>query len=77
MFDPTRVFDDLREASEELDRLVAEQWALATPAPGSNLFVRQRPAEVGRLLELGETLRQAHRTLDAGQLSEASRRSTR
>jgi uncharacterized protein (TIGR03084 family) len=32
------VFDDLREESEELDRLVAElspeQWALATPAPG-------------------------------------------
>ncbi|MET8023465.1 TIGR03084 family metal-binding protein [Streptomyces avermitilis] len=37
MSDPTRVFDDLREESEELDRLVAElspeQWALATPAP--------------------------------------------
>jgi uncharacterized protein (TIGR03083 family) len=36
--DPTPVFDDLREESEELDRLVAElsaeQWALATPAPG-------------------------------------------
>lgn len=38
MTDPTPVFDDLREESEELDRLVAElsaeQWALATPAPG-------------------------------------------
>ncbi|MEU5295564.1 maleylpyruvate isomerase N-terminal domain-containing protein [Streptomyces umbrinus] len=38
MSDPTPVFDDLREESEELDRLVAElsaeQWALATPAPG-------------------------------------------
>jgi uncharacterized protein (TIGR03084 family) len=37
MSDPTRVFDDLRKESEELDRLVAEsspaQWALATPAP--------------------------------------------
>ncbi|MET7681499.1 TIGR03084 family metal-binding protein [Streptomyces sp. NPDC005423] len=37
MSDPTRVFDDLREESEELDRLVGglrpEQWALATPAP--------------------------------------------
>ncbi|MFI5689150.1 TIGR03084 family metal-binding protein [Streptomyces sp. NPDC051636] len=37
MSDPTRVFDDLRAESEELDRLVAElspeQWALATPAP--------------------------------------------
>jgi hypothetical protein len=33
---PTRVFDDLREESEELDRLVAELspegWAFATPA---------------------------------------------
>ncbi|SOD47388.1 TIGR03083 family protein [Streptomyces sp. Ag82_G6-1] len=38
MSDPTPVFDDLREESEELDRLVAElsaeQWALATPVPG-------------------------------------------
>ncbi|MEU1202860.1 maleylpyruvate isomerase N-terminal domain-containing protein [Streptomyces sp. NPDC005813] len=38
MSDPTPVFDDLREEREELDRLVAElsaeQWALATPAPG-------------------------------------------
>ncbi|MEV0638777.1 TIGR03084 family metal-binding protein [Streptomyces sp. NPDC050619] len=37
MADPTPVFDDLREESEELDRLVAElsptQWALPTPAP--------------------------------------------
>ena len=36
MSDPTRVFDDLREESEELDRLVAELspegWAFATPA---------------------------------------------
>lgn len=38
MSDLTPVFDDLREESEELDRLVAElsaeQRALATPAPG-------------------------------------------
>ncbi|MFF7748573.1 TIGR03084 family metal-binding protein [Streptomyces sp. NPDC007971] len=37
MSDPTPVFDDLREETEELDRLVAElteeRWALATPAP--------------------------------------------
>ncbi|MEU5363301.1 TIGR03084 family metal-binding protein [Streptomyces sp. NPDC005925] len=37
MADPTPVIDDLREESEELDRLVAgltpAQWALATPAP--------------------------------------------
>jgi uncharacterized protein (TIGR03084 family) len=36
--DPTPVFDDLRDESEELDRLVAElspdRWTLATPAPG-------------------------------------------
>ncbi|GGV76722.1 TIGR03084 family protein [Streptomyces griseoloalbus] len=38
MSDPTPVIDDLREESEELDRLVAglspQRWALATPAPG-------------------------------------------
>ncbi|AMW11176.1 wyosine base formation domain-containing protein [Streptomyces qaidamensis] len=38
MSDPTSVIDDLREESEELDRLVAEssplRWSLATPAPG-------------------------------------------
>jgi uncharacterized protein (TIGR03084 family) len=41
MSDPTPVFDDLRAESQELDRLVAdlsaEQWALATPAPGWNI----------------------------------------
>ncbi|MYR57116.1 maleylpyruvate isomerase family mycothiol-dependent enzyme, partial [Streptomyces sp. SID625] len=38
MADPTPVFDDLRQESEELDRLVARlgpgEWGLATPAPG-------------------------------------------
>ncbi|MFF9816597.1 TIGR03084 family metal-binding protein [Streptomyces sp. NPDC014006] len=38
MSDPTPVIDDLRDESDELDRLVAqlslEQWALPTPAPG-------------------------------------------
>ncbi|WP_073946105.1 TIGR03084 family metal-binding protein [Streptomyces kebangsaanensis] len=38
MADPTPVFDDLREESEELDRLVAglsaEQWGRPTPAAG-------------------------------------------
>ncbi|AYN40771.1 TIGR03084 family protein [Streptomyces dangxiongensis] len=37
MSDPTPVFDDLREESEQLDLLVAElpeeRWALGTPAP--------------------------------------------
>ncbi|MFF4834802.1 TIGR03084 family metal-binding protein [Streptomyces sp. NPDC001315] len=38
MSDPTPVIDDLREESEELDRLVGglspRQWSLPTPAPG-------------------------------------------
>ncbi|MEV0976900.1 TIGR03084 family metal-binding protein [Streptomyces sp. NPDC049915] len=38
MSDPTPVIDDLRDESDELDRLVAQlstgQWALRTPAPG-------------------------------------------
>ncbi|MFC4471932.1 TIGR03084 family metal-binding protein [Streptomyces xiangluensis] len=38
MSDPTPVLDDLREESDELDRIVRElseeQWARATPAPG-------------------------------------------
>ncbi|MFI2642763.1 TIGR03084 family metal-binding protein [Streptomyces sp. NPDC018610] len=38
MADPTPVFDDLRDESEDLDRLVAgagdERWELSTPAPG-------------------------------------------
>ena len=38
MADPTPVFDDLQQESEELDRLVARlgprEWGLATPAPG-------------------------------------------
>lgn len=46
MSDPTPVFDNLREESEELDRLVAElsaeQWALA---PGARL--ERRPARSG------------------------------
>ncbi|NGO10948.1 TIGR03084 family protein [Streptomyces sp. HC44] len=38
MSDPTPVLDDLREESDELDRIVRElseeEWARATPAPG-------------------------------------------
>lgn len=38
MADPTPVFEDLREESEELDRMVAElapeEWGIVTPAPG-------------------------------------------
>ncbi|MFI8962582.1 hypothetical protein ACIGO8_10730 [Streptomyces sp. NPDC053493] len=39
-----------------------------------NLLARGRPEQAGRLLELGATLREATRTLDAAQLREASRR---
>ncbi|WP_329124063.1 hypothetical protein [Streptomyces sp. NBC_01353] len=43
-----------------------------TAAWVSNLFVRARPADVDRLLALGETLREAHRTLDPVKMREAS-----
>ncbi|MFD7321714.1 hypothetical protein ACFV9D_11620 [Streptomyces sp. NPDC059875] len=43
-----------------------------TAAWVSNLFVRERQADVDRLLALGETLREAHRTLDPVKLREAS-----
>ncbi|CAL9632381.1 hypothetical protein [Streptomyces sp. enrichment culture] len=38
----------------------------------SNLFVRQRPRDAERLRALGETLREAHRTLDADALRGAA-----
>ncbi|MFF9909302.1 hypothetical protein [Streptomyces sp. NPDC013457] len=38
----------------------------------SNRFVRERPEDVGRLLALGETLREATRLLDAARMREAS-----
>jgi hypothetical protein len=43
-----------------------------TAAWVSNLFVRERRADVDRLLALGETLREAHRTLDPVTMREAS-----
>ncbi|MFI8825611.1 hypothetical protein [Streptomyces sp. NPDC053431] len=39
----------------------------------ANLLARRRPEEARRFLAIGETLREAHRTLDAGQLRAASR----
>ncbi|MFD8976539.1 hypothetical protein [Streptomyces sp. NPDC059593] len=39
----------------------------------ANLLARQRPEETRQFLTLGETLREAHRTLDADQLRAASR----
>lgn len=38
----------------------------------SNLLVRRRPKEAAALLELGEALRQAHRSLDGTQLKDLS-----
>ncbi|MFF1342822.1 hypothetical protein ACFVYT_33950 [Streptomyces sp. NPDC058290] len=38
----------------------------------SNLLVRRRPKEVAAFLELGEALRQAHRSLDGTQLKDLS-----
>ncbi|MEG3631443.1 hypothetical protein [Streptomyces poriticola] len=38
----------------------------------ANLLLRDRPEEAGRLLELGESLREAYRTLDAGELKSLS-----
>ncbi|MFD9029708.1 hypothetical protein ACFVZW_00885 [Streptomyces sp. NPDC059567] len=43
-----------------------------TAAWVSNLFVRERRSDVDRLLALGETLREAHRTLDPAKMREAS-----
>ncbi|WP_137990831.1 hypothetical protein [Streptomyces vilmorinianum] len=43
-----------------------------TAAWASNLFVRERRADVERLLALGETLREAHRLLDPEKMREAS-----
>ncbi|MCW8382411.1 hypothetical protein [Streptomyces justiciae] len=67
----------MAEARRAKDAAAARRLAAlrrpALAAWASNLFVRQRPPEAARLLELGETLRQAHRTLDAGQLHQASR----
>ncbi|MFF5491542.1 hypothetical protein [Streptomyces virginiae] len=45
----------------------------ALAAWAANLLSRQRPEETGQFLTLGETLREAHRTLDAEQLRAASR----
>ncbi|MEU9859875.1 hypothetical protein AB0D99_03310 [Streptomyces sp. NPDC047971] len=43
-----------------------------TAAWVSNLFVRERPGDVDRLLALGEALREAHRTLDPAKMRDAS-----
>ncbi|MFD8205004.1 hypothetical protein ACFV2S_01135 [Streptomyces sp. NPDC059695] len=45
----------------------------ATAAWAANRLARERPREARRFLALGETLREAHRTLDAERLRAASR----
>ncbi|MFF8381557.1 hypothetical protein ACF07V_36265 [Streptomyces sp. NPDC015661] len=45
----------------------------ALAAWAANLLARQRPEDAGQFLTVGETLREAHRTLDAEQLRTASR----
>ncbi|MFB7368566.1 hypothetical protein ACFC0D_01765 [Streptomyces sp. NPDC056222] len=56
---------DAAKAVSGLRRPTTAAWV-------SNLFVRARPADVDRLLALGETLREAHRTLDPAKMREAS-----
>ncbi|MEU8679339.1 hypothetical protein [Streptomyces sp. NPDC048560] len=53
------------KAVAALRRPVAAAWA-------ANLLVRERQQEAEQFLALGETLREAHRTLDAEQLRAAS-----
>ncbi|MFJ7956224.1 hypothetical protein ACIQ62_08045 [Streptomyces sp. NPDC096319] len=45
----------------------------ATAAWAANLLARERPQEARGFLSLGRTLREAHRTLDAERMREASR----
>ncbi|WP_317447198.1 hypothetical protein [Streptomyces collinus] len=57
-----------RELADEIGRLRRPTLA----AWASNLLVRERPAEVRALLQLGEGLRQAHHDLDGERLRELS-----
>ncbi|NUP20486.1 MAG: hypothetical protein HOZ81_31270 [Streptomyces sp.] len=68
-----RVAEARRAKDASAARRIAGLRRPTLAAWASNLFVRQHPHEAERLLELGETLRQAHRTLDAAQLRQASR----
>lgn len=65
------------EARKAKDPVAAKAIAaLRRPALAvwvANLLARRRPEEAGQFLALGETLREAHRTLDAEQLRAASR----
>ncbi|MFJ9809252.1 hypothetical protein ACIRTB_13595 [Streptomyces sp. NPDC101158] len=56
---------DVAKAVSALRRPTVAAWV-------ANLLARRRPEEARRFLEIGETLREAHRTLDAEQLRAAS-----
>ncbi len=65
------------EARKAKDHAAAKAIAAlrkpALAAWATNILSRQRPEETRQFLTLGETLREAHRTLDAEQLRAASR----
>jgi hypothetical protein len=54
-------------------RAIAALRKPALAAWAANLLARQRPVEVRQFLQLGESLREAHRTLDAEQMRMATR----
>ncbi|MFJ9576535.1 hypothetical protein ACIRQF_09160 [Streptomyces sp. NPDC101191] len=56
---------DVAKAVSALRRPTVAAWV-------ANLLARRRPEEARRFLEIGETLREAHRMLDAEQLRAAS-----
>ncbi|WMX48662.1 hypothetical protein RGF97_33050 [Streptomyces roseicoloratus] len=66
------------EARRAKDSAAAKEIAALRRPPlaawAANRLARQRKEEAGQFLTLGETLRTAHRTLDAEQLRTASRR---
>ncbi|WP_327360426.1 hypothetical protein [Streptomyces sp. NBC_01296] len=62
-----------REAGQaQAARAIAGLRRPTRAAFASNLLVRRRPKEVAAFLELGEALRQAHRSLDGTQLKDLS-----
>lgn len=65
---------EAREARDpEAAKAIAALRRPVTAAWAANLLARRRPEEAQRFLALAETLREAHRTLDAEQLRAASR----
>ncbi|MFG3345873.1 hypothetical protein ACGF1Z_12535 [Streptomyces sp. NPDC048018] len=62
-----------KAGDKEAAKVVSALRRPTVAAWAANLLARRRPEEARRFLEIGETLREAHRTLDAEQLSAASR----